>query len=234
MKITQDPHDLAVTLADVLVEDRDISDVLTSISELAAEQLSTERHLLCGIVLRRARRSTVVATSSLEAQQMDEIQVGFDEGPCLEAQETGTLIRVPDVRYEKRWPDYMAEVRDRGLRSILAVPLDVDGSFAAAMNFYAHEEGAFSEEDVETAKRYAAVVSTVVGIAVRVAAVSEGVEDRQRAMETRTTINMAVGIVMAQNQCSPAAAIDILKQASNHRNIKLRDLAEQIIRSAGR
>lgn len=234
MEITTDPHDLAVALADVLVHDRDVSETLTSLAELAAEQVSSERHLLCGIVLRRARRNTVVATSSLEAQQMDELQAGFDEGPCLEAQETGAVIRVPDVRYEMRWPNYMAAVRDRGLRSILAIPLPVEGSAVAAINFYAREEGAFSEDDVETAKRYAAAVSTVVAIAIRIADVSEGAEDRERALESRTAINMAVGIVMAQNQCSLEEAVGILKAASNHRNIKVRDLAEQIITSTAR
>src|SRR5699024_12657874 len=75
---------------------------------------------------------------------MDEVQAGFDEGPCLEAQRTDTvvlvlvlvLVLVPDIRTEERWPEYMNVVRDHGLRSVIAVPLELDGLAFAAMNFY--------------------------------------------------------------------------------------------------
>ncbi|EXF23908.1 response regulator receiver protein [Nesterenkonia sp. AN1] len=233
METTKDPQDLTAALADVLTQNRDIAGMLTSIAELAARHLSTDREVLCGVLLNRAKRNTVLATSSLEAQQMDELQAGFDEGPCLEAQKTGNLIRVPDVRYENRWPEYMAEVRDRGLRSIVAVPVVMEGSSTAAMNFYTHEVGAFTEEEIRAARRFTEAVSTVVAIAVRIAAYAEDVEDRRRAMKTRSTIDTAVGIIMAQNRCSQDDAVTVLKAASNHRNIKLRALAEELVASVG-
>lgn len=125
---------------------------------------------------------------------MDELQAGFDEGPCLEAQESGTVIRVPDVRYEARWPKYMAQVRHHGLHSVLAVPLVVGTTSTAAMNFYSHDVGAFNGAEGTTAKHYAD---------------------------------------LAQNRCSQDEAVKILKSASNHRNLKLRVLAEQLVTSRG-
>lgn len=233
METTKDPQDLATTLADVLTQNRDITGMLRSIAELAAEHLSTDREVLCGILLNRAKRNMVLATSSLEAQQMDELQAGFDEGPCLEAQTTGNLIRVPDVRYENRWPEYMAEVRDLGLRGIVAVPVIMKGSSTAALNLYTREVDAFTEEEIDAARRFAEAVSTVVAIAVRIAAFAEDVEDRRRAMKTRSTIDTAVGIIMAQNRCSQEEAVTVLKAASNHRNIKLRALTEELVASTG-
>lgn len=226
-------HDLAAELTQVLLEDHDVPAVLTSIAELAAQQLSGDRTILCGIILKRAKRNTVVATSSAEAQQMDEHQAGFDEGPCLEAQKTESVISVPDVRYEQRWPDYMTEVRGHGLRRILAVPLTVGTTSTAAMNFYAREIDAFSETEIAIAKRYTEVASQMVAIALRIARYAEDAEDRRVAMESRTTIDLAVGIIMAQNRCSQDEAVEILKTASNHRNIKLRELAEQITTAVG-
>ncbi|GAA1138986.1 GAF domain-containing protein [Nesterenkonia lutea] len=175
----------------------------------------------------------MVASSSPEAQQMDEAQAGFDEGPCLQAQRSNTIIRVFDVRQEKRWPQYMDEVRSHGLRSALAVPLTVNATATAAMNFYTHEAAAFTEEDVEAAKEYAELASTVVAIALHIAAHAENAEDRRIAMESRTTIDLAAGIIMGQNRCSQDDAVRILKDASNLRNIKLRVLAEQVIASVG-
>lgn len=228
--------DLSIELHQVLLDDPDIVRVLNAITAMAAEHLSqsyVEGRVLCGIVLKRERKNVVVATSSAEAQQMDELQAGFDEGPCLEAQQSNTLVRVPDVRFEKRWPNYMNTVRDHGLRSILAVPLGLTEKATAAINFYAVDPGAFSAEDGEAAQSYAEVASVVVGIAVNIAAHAEEAEDRRIAMESRTTIDLAAGIIMGQNRCSQDEAMTILKNASNHRNIKLRTLAEQIISSVG-
>nr|WP_318782364.1 GAF and ANTAR domain-containing protein [Nesterenkonia lutea] len=176
---------------------------------------------------------TLWSPAAPEAQQMDEAQAGFDEGPCLQAQRSNTIIRVFDVRQEKRWPQYMDEVRSHGLRSALAIPLTVNATATAAMNFYTHEAAAFTEEDVEAAKGYAEMASTVVAIALHIAAHAENAEDRRIAMESRTAIDVAVGIMMGQNRCSQDEAVTLLKDASNHRNIKLRVLAEQIIASAG-
>ncbi|GAA1168280.1 GAF and ANTAR domain-containing protein [Nesterenkonia sandarakina] len=226
-------RDFSAELHQVLLDDENISRVLGSITQLAVEHLSVNRRVLCGIVLTRDRKNIVVASSSDEAQQMDEVQAGFNEGPCLEAQRSNTLIRVPDVRYENRWPNYMNEVRDHGLRSVLAVPLGLNERASAAMNFYAVEPGAFRDEDGESARRYADVASAVVGIALRIATHAETAEDRRLAMESRTTIDLAAGIIMGQNRCSQDEAMTILKSASNHRNIKLRTLAEQIISQVG-
>lgn len=233
MNTPEPTPDLAAQLTEVLLRDHDVPAVLGTIAELAAAQLSGDRVVLCGIILKRAKRNTVVATSSAEAQVMDEHQAGFDEGPCLEAQKTEALISVPDVRHENRWPKYMLEVRDHGLRSILAVPLKIGTTATAAMNFYARDTGSFDETDIAIAQRYTEVASQMVAIALRIAQHAEDAEDRRRAMESRTAINLAVGIIMGQNRCSQEQAVGILKAASNHRNVKLRELAEQITNKVG-
>lgn len=53
-------------------------------------------------------------------------------------------------------------------------------------------------------------------------------------MESRTAIDTAIGIIMAQNQCDQDDAFTILKSASSYRNTKLRVLAEEIVASVGR
>lgn len=56
---------------------------------------------------------------------------------------------------------------------------------------------------------------------------------RRTAMESRTGIDMAVGIIMAQNRCTPEQAIAMLKSASSDRNVKLRALAQDLVTSTG-
>lgn len=233
MVASHTPAELSAELHEILLEDDDISRVLNSITRLAAEHLSGNRRVLCGIVLKRERKNVAVASSSTEAAELDEVQAGFDEGPCLEAQRTNTLIRVPDVHYENRWPDYMSKVREQGQRSALAVPLELNGAASAAINFYAEEPGAFNEEEIESTLRYADVASVVLRIALRIATHAETAEDRRLAMESRTVIDLAAGFIMGQNRCSQAEAMTILKSASSHRNIKLRTLAQEIVASVG-
>jgi AmiR/NasT family two-component response regulator len=48
-------------------------------------------------------------------------------------------------------------------------------------------------------------------------------------MEHRTTIDLACGVIMAQNRCSQEEAMALLTKASSHRNQKLRDLAADIL-----
>lgn len=60
----------------------------------------------------------------------------------------------------------------------------------------------FDGQDGETVQQYAKVASVVVGVALRIAAHAETAEDRRLAMEPRTTIDLAAGVIMGQNRCS--------------------------------
>jgi hypothetical protein len=127
----------------------------------------------------------------------------------------------------------MEVIRRIGLRSVLAVPLDLDGMAQAAMNFYTTAPNAFDEARTASAQEFATLASRALRVAVRVAQHMEISDDRQAAMESRTSIDIAVGITMAQARCSQQEAITILKTASSHRNVKLRVLAEDLIASLG-
>lgn len=150
------------------------------------------------------------------------------------AQRTNTVISVADVRSEQRWPGYMDAVRKFGMRSVLAMPLTLQSEARAAMNLYTSTPEAFGPAEIAAARRYADLASKVGVIALRLAAYSENVEHLQAAMQSRTAIDIAIGVVMAQNRCSQDEAFGILRQASSHRNVKLRVLAEELVSSVGR
>lgn len=217
----------------LLSEEYDLVELLDRFARLSAAGLGSEVQVDCGITLKRARRSAVVGSGSERARRMDEVQVGFEEGPCLEAQKTSSTIVVDDVRGERRWTPYMTAVQDHGYRSVLAVPLDLRSGAVAAMNFYAVEPHAFDGESLARAQEHAAIASLFLSVAVRIAAHAEAAEDRRVAMVSRTAIDTAVGIVMAQNRCTQAEAFAVLRDASSHRNIKLARLAEEVVAAVG-
>src|SRR5699024_871078 len=182
----------AELLDDLLASDDEIADFLNQLAHLAALELTDELPVLVGITLERDRRSTIVGSSDASSRKIDEVQAGFDEGPCLEAQSSHRLIEVPDVRTETRWPDYMEVIRKLGLRSVLAVPLDLGDTAQAAMNFYTTAPDAFNADRTASAQHFAKLASNALRVAVRIARYMELSEDRQRAMESRTSIDIAI------------------------------------------
>lgn len=133
---------------------------------------------------------------------------------------------------ENRWPEYMATVRDSGYRSILAVPLELKGLAVAALNIYSDQPETLQTKWDE-ALRSAALISKVMVVGLRIATYADHLQDRRMAMESRTVIDLAVGIVMGQHRCTQAQAVERLKQVSSKRNIKLRTLSKQLVQSIG-
>ncbi|THJ68469.1 GAF and ANTAR domain-containing protein [Arthrobacter echini] len=219
---------------------------MVSLAHFVAEHFATaDRTVLCGITLMRPRTAATVASSGERAQLMDEIQYAFDDGPCLNSARRRVTNHVPDVLEEDQpWAEYRAEIASHGLRSILAVPIhlnspandaDRDDSAPrgenAAINLYADGPGAFSAADISKAESLAADVTTTVAIAVRLAGSSDRADQLEAAMNSRTIIDLAAGMIMAQNRCNQDRAMTILKAASSARNIKVRDLAASVVAS---
>ena len=140
-------------------------------------------------------------------------------------------MHAPSLRDERRWPGYCDAAWHEGIRSILAIPLPLEGEANAALNVYSRQADAFSGEDIAHAQTYADQASKALRLAVRITKLADDRKHLLAAMESRTTINLALGVVMAQNRCSQETAFKILRIASNTRNVKLRDVAASILDS---
>lgn len=225
---TNDNHHLH----DAVLNSSDVRQFLDELCQHAVRSLSFGERMLCGITLLRDRKAATVGSSSEYAQNMDEIQYSFNDGPCLRAAREQVIVEVPDVRREERWPQYAEIISKHGLRSILAVPFDLAGEARAALNLYSDAVNKFTDEAIESARTYANEASRSLRLAVRIAQHSEHAGNLEAALESRTAIDIAVGIIMSQSQCSQTEAFTFLVKASSHRNIKLRDLAGQIVGGA--
>ncbi|AMM33923.1 hypothetical protein SA2016_3260 [Sinomonas atrocyanea] len=67
-------------------------------------------------------------------------------------------------------------------------------------------------------------------MAVRLADETDLAEHRAHAMQNRTVIDVAIGVIMAQSRCSADEAFDVLRRASNNRNVKLHTVAAELVR----
>ena len=118
-----------------------------------------------------------------------------------------------------------------GSVSKVRIPLELDGEDSAVVNLYSPRAGAFSGEDLAEAHRFAADASRALLLALRISQLRESRQDLSAAMQSRTIIDMAIGAIMAQNRCGRDAAFKILRNTSNNRNLKIRDVAAGVVAS---
>ena len=230
--IRETEHGISEHLQEVILQSLDVEQFLDELASFSASSLSKpDSDVFCGVTLVRQKKATTVASSGDRARLMDELQYTFRDGPCLTAIRESATVHVPDLHEEHRWPDYIAAVSGLGVRSILGVSFSLDGAGAAALNLYCLAPHGFSGEDIEKAEIFARQASTSLRLALRVAQLSEAKNDLALAMQSRTTIDLAVGVIMAQNRCSQESAFKILRNASSTRNVKLRDVAARVLAS---
>jgi hypothetical protein len=221
-------------LQDMVLESADVGQFLTNLAQLAAGRFSSpDAEVLAAVMLLRPRTEATVASSNDQAQKMDEIQYAFDDGPCLRAAREGRVYAVADFRAETRFGQYPEAIADHGILSALGVPIPLDGDAQAGLNLYASNANYFTAKDTVEAEVLARQASQALRTAVRIAKATDASDHLKAAMNTRTTIDVAAGIVMAQNRCSHDTAMTILKAASSGRNIKLNAVAVTVVQSLG-
>ena len=222
-------------LLELVLDSPEIASFLTELAIMTASCLSSQDDFVeCGVTVLRDKRPAVVASSDARAASLDEIQNGFGDGPCLTALRENTTILIPDLMAEERWHHYAEAALDYGVRSILAVPLDLAGEAQGVANLYSRRPNGFSDLDILTAENFVANASRSLRLALGMARLKGVHDDLVAAMQSRTIIDMAVGVIMAQNGSSQDDAVRILTRASNSRNIKLRDVASTVVDSVGR
>ncbi|TKV28477.1 GAF and ANTAR domain-containing protein [Arthrobacter sp. NamB2] len=216
----------------LLTETAGIQQFLDELALIAARRLSTTGDVSCAITLVRRRRAGTLAASDDVGRHADEFQNRFSEGPCLEAAETQRPVYCADTSTDTRWPAYLGKLDSSRVRSILGVSFPLDDSGRAALNLYCPRPDGFPPASVQAAEALAEAASSSLRFALRAATTGEEQHHLEAALASRRTINTAAGIIMFQNKCSQDEAFAILQRASSSRNMKLRLVAERVIRSA--
>jgi GAF domain-containing protein len=219
-------------LSKVVLVDRTLAEVLTDITAIAARSIPGAE--ASSITLLRADKAFTAAHSGEMALAADELQYEHGYGPCMDAGRGGVLLRVDDMRMEERWPEYVAHVvATTPVLSSLSIPLPYQGSSIGALNNYSTKPGAFaSPESLRAGSDVAEVIAVAVANADAHARLFDQAHNMRVAMESRATIEQAKGVLMAQRHIDADQAFEILREASQRYNRKLRDIAFGIVQSA--
>lgn len=223
--------DLAASITELqnlLLAATGTEEFLAEVAMLAARTVAGE--VSCGITLQPNGRPLTVATSDQRAVQVDEVQYGLGQGPCLHSMRTRQRVQIEDTAGDQRWGGFSVRAAANGVRSCLSLPLAGD-DVLGALNLYAPDPRSFGEAEIRRAEVFAASASGALALAARQASTAALTSDLRAALASRSVIDQALGIIMAQERCTSARAFAILRAASQNRNVKLRDIARQIVTS---
>ena len=172
--------------------------------------------------LRGGRMTTLASTHDI-ATQADELQYALDEGPCVENARGHDWYRSRDVAKDHRWPRWGPRVAELGVGSLLSLQLQEGGQPIGALNLYAEHDGRFDDDsEIEFAILYAAHLAVVL-------ASTRRIDGLTTALHTRHTVGIAQGMLIERYGLDIDRSFALLRRYSSHRNMKITDLAAQIV-----
>jgi GAF domain-containing protein len=206
-----------------MLQPGDLDATLAQVTQAAVKLLPEVDH--ASITVRRSdgRLETATATDGV-ARQLDAHQYALREGPCYDAATDAAQVVASDLATDGRYPTYGSAAVAAGIRSLAAYRLFEHKGAQGALNLYATQPGAFDRDDALT-DLFQSEAAIAIAYARQVGNLSE-------ALETRTTIGKAMGIVMERFELDDERAFAFLTRLSQHRNAKLRDVAEDLVTDA--
>jgi len=202
-----------------------VEDTLNAIVQEACRSVPGFNHIGVSVIHRDGKIETMAGTDLL-VWELDELQYKLSEGPCVDSMtDDKTMILVEHAQHEQRWPRFMPQAVQQGLRAQLALRLYTDGETLGGLNLYSTEAESVDEDAIEIAELFASHAAIALGHA-------RHEHNLNEALVSRKIIGQAIGIVMERYQISEDRAFHFLVRASSTSNIKLRTVAQEVVDTA--
>ncbi|MHA6780974.1 GAF and ANTAR domain-containing protein [Pseudonocardia saturnea] len=218
-----------VGLADSLVDDYDIIELLDRLAGYSVELLAADA---AGIMLGDAQGTLrLVASTDERSDWMELLQIEADEGPCVQCYRSGAPVSVTDLTEAAvRWPRFVAALAERGTYgSVHALPLRLRGEPIGTLNLFHREPGALPSADLALGQALADV-ATIGILSERAIRRGEVVNEQlQTALTSRVVIEQAKGVLAERGHLSMSDAFDRLRRFARNRNLRLAEVAREIV-----
>jgi GAF domain-containing protein len=216
-----------VDLADNLVDDFDVVEILTLLTRRCVDVLHVDA---AGIMLVAPDGDLRVMASSSEAMRILELfELQSEEGPCLDCLQSGRpLVNQSLESADVRWGRFAPEAVRAGFVSVGALPMRLRGNVIGALNVF-HSSGLMDPADIDAAQAFADV-ATIAILQHRAAVEADLVNDRlQAALNSRIVIEQAKGMIGERSTLSMDDAFSRLRSFARERNLHLADVARDIV-----
>jgi GAF domain-containing protein len=216
-----------VELADNLVEDFDVVELLTVLADRCVEVLGVDA---AGIMLAATDAPLrVIASSSDAMRELELFEIQAEEGPCLDCHRTGLRVSHPDLSSETPWPLFSREAVAAGYHVVNALPMRLRGATIGALNLFDLTSPGLAADDLDIAQTFADV-ATIAVLQDRAHVQAQRLNDQlQGALSSRVVIEQAKGMVAESRQVSIDVAFDELRGAARSASTKLSDFAAQVV-----
>ena len=213
-----------VELADTLVDDFDIVELLTTLSDRCIEVLDIAA---AGIMLATPDGKLQVVTSSSEAMRIVELfELQSDEGPCLECFHSRRPVVNQDLTTAAdRWPNFAPVAVQAGFRAADAIPMRLRGRIIGALNLFRAEVGSMSEDDVVIAQALADIATIAILQNRDTVATREVNAQLETALSSRIVIEQAKGMIAERQRIPVDEAFNRLRSHARNHNLRLAAVA---------
>ena len=217
-----------VDLADSLVEDFDVVDLMMLLTERCVELLDAAA---AGLLLADGEGNLRLMAATSEALQMVELfQIQSDEGLCRDCFHSGRPVSTPDLADESgRWPRFAPVASAAGFRAAHALPLRLRGQVLGALNLFRTEPVALSRADLATAQAFADV-ATIALLQSRALHDSQLIADQlQEALQSRIVIEQAKGILAQALGLEMDQAFARMRRHARSGERRLAEIAQEVV-----
>ena len=217
-----------VELADTLVDDFDVVELLTRLADRCVDVLDVDA---AGLMLVAADGDLRVMASSSETMRLLELfELQSHEGPCLDCYRTGQPVVNQDLAtVNGRWPRFAAQALEAGFHSVHALPLRLRGTIIGALNLFHIEPGEMRPADVDAAQALADI-ATIAILQHRAVLETQHVNEQlHHALNSRVVIEQAKGMVAEREDLNMEQAFNLLRHHARNHNLRLADVASDVI-----
>lgn len=239
-ELTQERHDAneddlqagLLGLAGIVVGALTVDEVLTEVAGFAAHAIPGVDAASVTLAHPSEERSgiRVWAPSSEFIRDIDTLQYDVhNEGPCITTMRTRQPCVSGAIGDDAHWRRFGPAVARLGVKSALSVPLMLGEQVIGAINAYAYSPDAFAEHAVVMGAKFAGPAAVSVHNARVLMEARYQAEQLQHALNSRSIIDQAIGVIRGRSGASAKEAFGQLVRISQAQNIKLAVLAERLV-----
>jgi len=219
--------DAVVTLVDSLLDDFDVVDLLTDLTERCAALLDVSAAGL--LLVDPLEQLRLLAATSEQARELELFQLQADQGPCLDCFRTGRPVSVPDLAATERWPRFTVAAHEAGFVSVHAIPMRLRDEIIGALNLFHTTPGSLDPARLRVGQALADVAT--IGLLQQRAIARRDIltAQLQTALNSRILIEQAKGIIAERVHCDLATAFSLLRRQARSSQRRLSDLAQAIV-----
>jgi len=164
---------------------------------------------------------TAASTDSI-VEALDQVQIECGEGPGVSILPERSTVVVADTTRESRWEAWAGKVAALGIRSVLTARLSTGNTDIGTLNLFHSQPNVFDADDEAVASIFARHAAVALANA-------RQTENLWLAIDARKLVGQAQGILMERFDLNADQAFAVLLRYSQHRNLKLRAVAELLV-----